>query len=101
MSETKVISYDNLLEVGFEPCIFAPIYIGRYCFYLGSVDWETKNFSKCTMMLAERADGKWQDDFQRGDRTLMSSIKDVLSYCIDNKITMSGSTSPYRKKPTS
>lgn len=96
------INYENLLKNGFEPCVFAPIYIARYCFYLGDVDWTTKDFSKCTMMLAQLATGDWVDDFEASahwtKKTQMKTIQDVIDYCTKNNIKMQGSKSPYRNE---
>lgn len=33
------ITHESLLENGFNFCVFAPIYCGRYSYYLGNLDW--------------------------------------------------------------
>ena len=95
------ILYNNLLKNGFEPCVFPPIYITRYCFYLGDVDFEKKDFSKCTLMLAQLETGDWVNHFETSthwtNKTQMKTIQDIINYCNTNKIKMEASKSPYNK----
>lgn len=95
----NIINHENLLIHGFQCCIYAPVYLTRLCYYLGDVYWPTKDFSKCTMMLAQLATGDWVDDFEAADhwtkKTQMKTILDVITYCKQNNIIMQASKSPF------
>ena len=108
------INHKSLLDAGFEPCIFAPIYCGQYSYYLGNLDWtkgetieiikpkwwrfwekpiEKKytlcnklNWSDAKMLIAVSADGKSYIDWWSRERFL--TIEEIKAYCKNKGIEM-------------
>ena len=109
------INHDTLIDVGFQPCIFAPIYITRYTYYLGNIDWSLQertiypkfwefwkkpktqkfannmNWNDATMLIAISA-----DDSSYLDRSGLRfySIEAIIKYCKKQNIEMTASKSP-------
>jgi hypothetical protein len=108
------INYETLKEAGFEPCIFAPIYLSQYSYYLGNLDWskgevteiikpkwweffkkpEIKKYTLCnnlnwndaTMIVAISADGKSYIDWWSRERFF--TIEEIKEYCKNKGIEM-------------
>lgn len=104
-AEVTEINHDSLISAGFEPCIFAPIYIANYSYYLGNLDWSkgkdpstgkflcnNLNWKDAKLLIAVSADGKSYIDYWSHKR--FWSIEEIKRHCQENGIEMTSSKRP-------
>lgn len=105
--KTTEITHTSLIDAGFQPCIFAPIYFTKYTYYLGDLNWSLAppannlNWEDATMLIVVSADEKSYINFS--DHKRFHTIEEIVEYCKEKGIEMKASLSPlmqekYQKK---
>jgi len=96
------ITYESLLNVGFQPCIFGPIHHTNLSYYLGPLNWELgrqkgKKGILCNLLnwndVMIIGQDKKEEFFEYRQRFHFHNIEEIIQYCRNNNIKMESSKS--------